>query len=375
MAKGGGGGQPDQSEGAMGMLWIIAALFVFGYAFWYVFKVQIIHFYFLLKLWEIDFFSLFTHNLQDVRTYILSVDPAKLNFDDVIKVGNAVGHYLRIPVVILIFVLALSIYFLNSTRLYKRTYSMTDLVKLEKANWPQITPIIGLDLDKKDIDKGPWAMALTPMLFCKRHNLLEEHKIQPKEGMTRKESNRLEVALKRGHANKLFSIQLGPLWQGVDKLPMHAKALFSVFAARYYSDSKAAEAILSRLSSSSVTKLDFTGVDELCKKYVGKKHIQEIINSHAYVLTVMASMLQAAREDGVQASADFLWLKPVDRRLWYMLNTVGRQTPFVEVAGPFAHWIAEKQMGRRLLVPMVEQATNALETALREIIYLPDETE
>jgi intracellular multiplication protein IcmP len=57
-----------------------------------------------------------------------------------------------------------------------------------------------------------------------------------------------------------------------------------------------------------------------------------------------------------------------------MLNTVGRQTPFVEVAGPFAHWVAEKQIGRRLLVPMVEEATNALELSLKEIIYHPDET-
>ena len=112
-----------------------------------------------------------------------------------------------------------------------------------------------------------------------------------------------------------------------------------------------------------------------------KKHrirlnmVQKVIQSHAYVLTTMASMLEAAREDGVQASADFLWLKPLDRRMWYMLNTVGRQTPFAEVAGPFSHWTAEKEMGRKLLVPMVEEATNALDIALKEIIYRPDEKE
>ena len=88
---------------------------------------------------------------------------------------------------------------------------------------------------------------------------------------------------------------------------------------------------------------------------------------------MMASMLEGAREDGVQASADFLWVKPLDRRFWYMMNTVGRQTPYVEVAGPFAHWIAEKEAGRKLLVPMVEEATNALELALKEVVYRPDE--
>jgi intracellular multiplication protein IcmP len=132
---------------------------------------------------------------------------------------------------------------------------------------------------------------------------------------------------------------------------------------------------IARQQQSSGAKLDFSGADELCKKHHDTKLIQQIVNAHAYLLPVMAEMLEAARSDGVQASADFLWLKPVDRRLWYMLNTVGRQTPFVEVAGPFAHWVAEKEMGKRLLVPMVEEATNALEIALKDIIYKPDEVE
>ena len=56
-----------------------------------------------------------------------------------------------------------------------------------------------------------------------------------------------------------------------------------------------------------------------------------------------------------------------------MLNVVGRQTPFVEVAGPYAHWLAEKEIGKGLLVPMVEEATHALEIGLQEILYQPDE--
>jgi intracellular multiplication protein IcmP len=104
-------------------------------------------------------------------------------------------------------------------------------------------------------------------------------------------------------------------------------------------------------------------------KHESSKLVQEVLSKHAYVLTMMAAMLLLARTDGVQASADFLWLKPIDRRLWYMLNTVGRQTPFVEVAGPFAHWVAEREIGRKLLIPMVEEATNALEGSLKEIIY------
>lgn len=196
-----------------------------------------------------------------------------------------------------------------------------------------------------------------------------------KEGTLQKDRGRIEVTLRRGKANKIFSMQVGALWPGFEKAAPHVRALFAVFAARNAGDTKSAEKLLAQISASSLKKLNFDGADALYKKHQNVKGVQRILQTHGYTLTVMASMLEIAREDGVQASADFLWLKPVDRRLWYMLNTVGRQTPFVEVAGPYAHWLAEKILGRRLLVPMVEEATNALEISLKEVIYRPDEVE
>lgn len=88
---------------------------------------------------------------------------------------------------------------------------------------------------------------------------------------------------------------------------------------------------------------------------------------------MLPSLLEFARQDGVLPSAEFLWLKPLDRRLWFLLNCVGRQTPFAEIAGAFAHWKAEKEFGKPLTVPMVEEAVNGLEIAVKEIIYKPDE--
>jgi len=380
-ASGGG-----QQEGSSGMLWIIAAFFAAIGAIWYSFKQYIVYGYFQIKVWELDFVSVLLHamgihrldtELQSLHwtmgTFLSPMAAGNATFQDVVNLGQAVGEYLKFPFAALIGILALLVYVGHSTRVFKRIYSMKDLVNLEKNNWPQITPVANLDLMKEDIDKGPWAMGMTPMQFCKRYKLLEEFK-RVGEGIARKDRNKIEVTLKRGPATRIFSIQLGPVWQGTNRLPPYARALFAVFAARLNADSKAAAEILRRLAISSVSKkLDYTGVDELLKKHESSKLVQKRINSHAYMLTVMAAMLEGAREDGVQASADFLWLKPLDRRMWYMLNTVGRQTPFVEVAGPFAHWVAEKEMGKRILVPMVEEATNALEIVLKEVIYRPDE--
>lgn len=366
-----GGGQGDQSDNAYSMLWTIAAIFIFGAIIWYVFKDQIIHAYFVVKIWEIKLVSYFTDDLIDVQTAILAADTSKLSFKEMLRFGDVVGVYLRIPIVVLILIMGFIVYFANSTRHFKRVYDMAKLAELEKVNWPQITPVLGLKLDKQDINKGRWAMALTPMQFCKRHKLLIEQ-AQKTEGIDRKN---ISVKLNRGQASKIFSIQLGQLFEGIDRLPPYVKALYAVFVAKHHSDTKVTEKILIQLSKSSIGKLNVSGVDAVCKKYSNSGLVKHMVKSHAYVLTFMASMLEAARLDGVQASADFLWLKPIDRKLWYMLNTVGRQTPFVEVAGPFSHWNAEKQIGRRLLVPMVEEATNALEVALSEVVYHKDAEE
>ena len=372
-----GGGQSDNSAG---ILWGIAAVFAGLGAVWYGLKDQIVWVYLTLKLYEVTFLNYLTLKLNFYPGYFTSIqtsiqnalaNPNQVAFNDLITLGDMVGDWLRYPFIAILLVLAVVVYISNTARSFRQIYALREFAKLEQQNWPQITPVVNLDLIKTDIDTGPWAMAMTPIQFCKRYRLLEE--VRPIRGTSRRDSGRVEVMLKRGAANQLFSMQLGPLWVGVDKLPMHTRALFAAFAARINSDTKSAADLLNQLNRTSTTKLDYTGVDDLIKKHYNTKIVQWVVQSHAYVSTIMASMLEEARQDGVQASADFLWLKPLDRRLWYTLNTVGRQTPFIEVAGIFAHWIAEKEAQRRLRVPMVEEATNAVELALKDVVYRPDE--
>lgn len=369
-----GSGQPDNSSA---ILWGVAAVFAALGVLWYIFKDQLVIFYLTLKLYEVNLLNIVTFgHMGPVRDAILSAlsKPDAIKFPDLVQLGRGVGSWIRVPLALIMFALAYIVYTSNTVRMYKRTYSMNELAKLEKVNWPQISPVLHLDLIKTDIDKGPWAMAMTPMQFCKRYRLLEEVRPQRREGMQRKNWDRIDVLLKKGEANKLFSLQLGQLWSGTNKLPPHTRALFAIFAARINADSAAAANLIKQLNESCTTGvLNTAGVNELLKKHENTKLVQQIVQSHAYVSTVMAAMLEGARDDGVQASADFLWLKPIDRKLWYTLNSVGRQTPFVEVAGIFAHWIAEKVAGRKLVMPMIDEATKALEIALKEVVYKPDE--
>ena len=160
----------------------------------------------------------------------------------------------------------------------------------------------------------------------------------------------------------------------MDTLPIYIKALIIIFVARAQRDRAVASKLLKQIAASAASgKLDFSGVEETLRKYKHSKVVKWLEGRHAYVYSLMATMLEIARVDGVLATAEFLWLKPVDRRLWYVLNSVGRQTSVVEVSGPFSHWLAEKKMGRALKTPMVKSAVDALENTMLDTLFVPDE--
>jgi len=84
---------------------------------------------------------------------------------------------------------------------------------------------------------------------------------------------------------------------------------------------------------------------------------------HAFLETAMISLLVWCRQEGgVLASADFLWLKPVNRTLWYALNNAGRggNAYHIEAAGLMSHWHMECSRGKAIYVPAVEPAVTAI---------------
>ena len=368
--------QQQSGDNSLAPLWIILCIFLLGWLLWAFFHTQIVAFVLQIKFWESRLISLVLPSMAALPLSIHHLIPAEVPFPQLLEVSREVGHYLRYPIIVILMVLAVIIYFSHINLQFKKFYNMKTLAEAERENWPQISPVIKLDLVKEDIDKGPWAMALSPMQWAKKHQLLHEEKIIPSMTMTAKNHNQRTVNIKREAAHHIFVIQCGEYWQGIRYLKPGTKALFAVFAARANRDRDGALKLLLQIAASTTRgRLDFSGVDALLAKHQNSRLVQRIIHSHAYVLTVMASMLELARKDGVLATADFLWLKPTDRLLWFMLNSVGRQTSFAEVSGPFAHWNVERAMGRRLVVPMVEEAVNALEAAIKGTLYLPDPEE
>jgi intracellular multiplication protein IcmP len=381
MAKGGGGGGGGEPDTSMGPVWVVVAIFIFLALIWHFAFAYITQFVVTWRAYQLAFINIFipvewSTTLMQAAHFIESSRAAKYenaSFMDLVTLSNQIGSYLRFPCAIILMSLGALIYTTKPLSRFKKTYNLQRLIDLEKENWPHLNVIAKLNLAEDDLNKGPWAMAMPPMVFAKHYKLLIEEKILS-HGLALKNKATISVSVNRDEARKVFALQLGRYWESIEKLPPYMRALFAVFAARIQGDRDGAAKLLERINRSLPSgKPVFTGADELLNKHKDSKIVKIICEKHAFIITVMASMLEGGRTDGVIGCAEFMWLKPIDRRLWFMLNSVGRQTPFTEVAGVFAHWLAEKEFGRKLNVPMVEEAVNGLEIAVKEVIYKPDE--
>lgn len=368
--------QQGQGEGSgLGPLWVMAALFTAIIVIWYAFKTEIVTGFLFIKQYELYAISLVTDRVDPMLRSIRSADPSSIGIETLGIIAQRVGEYLAVPVGIIIAIFAYLLYKRDITSRFRQVYDMESLMKAEHENWPNIAPVLNQDMYTKSIEEGPWSMAQRPMDFAKSNGLIKEVK-KPPSSESLSKNNRIEAQLIKSKATQVFVRQLGKRWEGIDNLNMPTKALFAAFAARLGDDIEGARELLARIQfSSEKGKLDFNGVEEMLKKHRYHKVVEKATSEHAFVLTVMGSLIESTRQLGVLASADFLWLKPLDRRLWFMLNSVGRQVPFVEVAGPFAHWIYEKHLGKKVVTPMVKEAVNALEDSMNDTIYVPESEE
>ena len=118
------------------------------------------------------------------------------------------------------------------------------------------------------------------------------------------------------------------------------------------------------------------GQDETCKAFL-KNHLSnpskavlEYFKRHYYIYTLLSSMGKTAKARSTLGTCDYLWLKPCDRQLHYVLNQVGRPTAWIEVAGVRSHLLAEERARRALQEPQVEEALAGLALELEREGYL-----
>ena len=111
-------------------------------------------------------------------------------------------------------------------------------------------------------------------------------------------------------------------------------------------------------------------IARMIEKYERNAEALRSMRNHGFVNTAIPALFSAAKKYGQLTTSDFIWLKSVDRTLFYALNQVGRKVAFVEAAGCRAHSDAEEAKGEPLFESRVDRAVEALERRLAKLGYL-----
>lgn len=361
--SGGGGQSPGGSSYGdgqeMNIIYISVGLVaLIGFLGW-LFYADIVKVIFYIKLHELKLVTFFdrNQNLQSVLNWGMQIPYKDVKLEDLIDLSKVVGNFVVYPFMAIGVIFAIILYFRHPDNSFKTLETMETLADKMRPVFPAINVVKDYDLVNQSIHEGPWAMALSPIEYCQKHKLL----FRDDEG---------KVKVDEIRAKSLLVKQLGQPWQGIDKLLPHQRAIFAVLATYVNYQRKVADKMMEQLAHSADAstlksgKLDYTGIENLIKQYANSPKVKEITSNHAYVLTVFSEMLSVARKTGIVANSLYLWVKPIDRSLWYTLNNVGRQAVFAETGAVRAHWLAEKELGYAVKSPMVDSVLPGLQAAI-----------
>ena len=78
----------------------------------------------------------------------------------------------------------------------------------------------------------------------------------------------------------------------------------------------------------------------------------------------MMALLGEARKKGVLATSQFIWLRPMDRPLWYALSQCGGRAAWAEGLAAWSHFQAEEHAGKTLSAPHLKAAVESLKNSL-----------
>lgn len=87
-------------------------------------------------------------------------------------------------------------------------------------------------------------------------------------------------------------------------------------------------------------------------KYRTNDLARKLFAVHHWEYTYLFELFVQAKRRGKIPDSEFRWLKPADRVLWYVLNTVGRFTPHTDSAAAFNMHAFERRCARRKRWPV-----------------------
>ncbi len=256
---------------------------------------------------------------------------------------------------------------------YRRKLSLESLIRVQAKNFPVTAPFVEFNPSKQPPRPPGSPVPAELPLFAEA--------LGPEEWLAYNNIQIPDGVIDKQDASRAFIEQLGTPWRGSKNLEPYKQILLASFCLKAGRKRVDAEKMLGRLakcwSYKKGLKLskDPTLLSEARKvlrdKSIAGKTLSQI-NRHAFETTALLRALQFAREEGgVIASSMFVWLRAHDRKLWYPLNNMGRQSFHMEALGAMSHFKSEKLTRRPIPVPKVENAVKTIQSYMGSIQARP----
>lgn len=356
------GGGKGTGDPVIGLLIVMAAVWLFSWGVWKIFEPQIMEGWRWVRMSQLAAVNLVMQNQQYSKwvDYMWKARGAKEGSTGYVftaKEGAMTGKFvtdiLKYPVGVMMLVLA----YLCMTSIrneFKGRFTLESFIKAQAKVWKVIAPIV-------DFNPGRFSARMPGDPLPKTLPLFAEP-LSPEEWIAFNKIGITNNLPEKEAARRAFAAQLGPRWTGPESLPPHLKGLYAAFALKGVQRREESDELLGELATCWNHKTGFKltpilakRVDELIKDpKVGGKANQHAQN-HAYRITALLGVLKWARKyGGVLAPGQFLWLRGVDRSVWYPLNNLGRRTFYAEGAGAMGHYMAEMNAQKPLTIPRVD---------------------
>lgn len=335
------------------------------------------------------------HSIVVARNAIKTINPSQYGIKALLMLMEQHGYVWRAVAIPLMLGLA----FRESRKVVRFKYNRNikdvyDLIAIQAKHFPASAVVHKKNILAMHPHIGPWATYVLPIDFALDNQMLWTRKtlvepdetpdetkmlaipaFSPDEKLLKITAKRSKlphyryVAFSLDRAEKVFTAQLGPLWQGADALPPLEKALYAIFITQGSGEQAEAWAMIEQVAFSWVEgsydgqgklvtphRANTAGVDKLIAKYGAHPRITEITQRHAHTYNVLAELMTWARSAGRLMHSNLLWMRPVNKDLYFLLASQDGQCPFWEVAGLWAHSQIEKLQGKAITIPMVAGA-------------------
>ena len=280
---------------------------------------------------------------------------------------------LKYPFVFLIGAGAMWCMFMGPGTSFRRNLGLEQLIEVQSHVFPVITPFVKFNPATQP-PRPPGAPVPADLpLFAEA--------LGPEEWLAYNSVNPADGILDDSDLIEPFTEQLGQQWRGSKNIDNYKQILLAAFCLKASRKRVESEDMLGRLAKCWSMKhgLKLSKDRKLlseARKILGDKNLSGStlaqVNRHAFETTALVRALQYAREEGgVLPASLFVWLRAHDRKLWYPLNNLGRQSFHMEAIGAMSHFKAEKLTQRPIPVPKVEHAIETIKEYMQSIRARP----